>query len=125
LVARGAAARGGKINEEQPDGQDDSKQNYQEKWHQSDDYLTKNFVPDQRERFHVRSIPLPPTQGRWRLRNSRTTLRCMFIIGLGTAAPLHRYTQAECYAALQSSPQWTRLLPRSQAIIRKVFRGEN
>src|SRR4051794_20791483 len=49
----------------------------------------------------------------------------MFIAGLGTAAPSQRYTQRECWAALQSSPPFSRLQPRSHAILRKVLCGEN
>ena len=49
----------------------------------------------------------------------------MFIIGLGTAAPSHRYTQAECWTALQESPQFQSLTPRSRAILRKVLTGNN
>lgn len=49
----------------------------------------------------------------------------MFITGLGTAAPLQRYTQAECWGALQKSARFETLAPRSRAILRKVLTGEN
>jgi predicted naringenin-chalcone synthase len=49
----------------------------------------------------------------------------MFIVGLGTAAPLQRYAQQDCWDALQSSPQFPKLKPRSHAILKKVLRGEN
>ena len=40
----------------------------------------------------------------------------MFITGLGTAVPAQRYTQRECWAALQKSAQFSGLTGRSQAI---------
>jgi predicted naringenin-chalcone synthase len=49
----------------------------------------------------------------------------MFIRGVGTAAPATRYTQAECWAVLQNSEIVSRLAPRSRALLRKVFSGEN
>src|ERR1043166_4044254 len=49
----------------------------------------------------------------------------MFIIGLGTAAPPRRYTQAECWHALQNSARFQQLNPRSHAILRKVLTGNN
>jgi predicted naringenin-chalcone synthase len=49
----------------------------------------------------------------------------MFIKGLGTAAPIHRYDQAQCWAALQASRRFAELAPRSRAILRKVLTGEN
>ena len=49
----------------------------------------------------------------------------MFITGLGTATPPQRYTQRECWEALQGSPQFGRLSVRSQAILRKVLAGDN
>lgn len=55
-----------------------------------------------------------------------TALVCgMFIVGLGTAAPDHCYTQSECWQALQCSPCWGDLLPRSRAILKKVLSGQN
>jgi hypothetical protein len=47
----------------------------------------------------------------------------MFCIGLGTAVPPDRYTQRECFDALQSSPLFESLQPRSRAILRKVLLG--
>src|ERR1051325_5100853 len=49
----------------------------------------------------------------------------MFIIGLGTAAPSQRYTQAECWEALQGSPRFQALDSRSRAILKKVLTGNN
>src|ERR1700737_1573107 len=49
----------------------------------------------------------------------------MFIIGLGTATPPKRYTQPECWDALVASEYLPRLSTRSQAILRKVLRGNN
>lgn len=49
----------------------------------------------------------------------------MFIQGVGTSAPATRYEQSECWAALQSSEVMTRLAPRSRALLRKVFSGQN
>lgn len=49
----------------------------------------------------------------------------MFIIGLGTAAPQQRFAQAECWEALQSSPQFQKLTPRSHAVLRKVLTGNS
>ena len=49
----------------------------------------------------------------------------MFITGLGTATPPHRFTQSQCWDALMASGHLPRLSPRSQAILRKVLRGNN
>jgi alkylresorcinol/alkylpyrone synthase len=49
----------------------------------------------------------------------------MFFIGLGTAAPAQRYTQRECWDALQTSAPFAALAPRSQAILKKVLCGDN
>lgn len=49
----------------------------------------------------------------------------MFITGLGTAAPEQRYTQAQCWDALQNSERFHQLSPRSRAILRKVLTGAN
>lgn len=49
----------------------------------------------------------------------------MFITGIGTAAPVQRYHQAECWEALRSAPQFQTLKPRSRAILRKVLTGRN
>jgi predicted naringenin-chalcone synthase len=49
----------------------------------------------------------------------------MFIKGLGTAAPPRRYTQKECWLALEASPQFGRLTLRSRAILKKVLTGRN
>src|SRR5688572_4954208 len=49
----------------------------------------------------------------------------MFLSGLGTAAPSARWTQTECWDALVASEYLPTLSPRSQAILRKVLRGNN
>ena len=49
----------------------------------------------------------------------------MFMIGLGTAVPPDRYTQRECYDALQASRVFEALQPRSRTLLRKVLRGAN
>jgi predicted naringenin-chalcone synthase len=49
----------------------------------------------------------------------------MFFHGLGTAVPASRYSQAECWQAIRASPQFSQLLPRSQAILKKVLHGKN
>ncbi|MCX6895189.1 MAG: stilbene synthase [Verrucomicrobia bacterium] len=49
----------------------------------------------------------------------------MFVIGLGTATPPHRYTQRECWDAFQHAAAFHQLAPRSQAILKKVLCGDN
>jgi len=49
----------------------------------------------------------------------------MFIVGLGTATPPKRYSQRECWEALQEAQQLSRLTNRSKAILRKVLLGDN
>jgi predicted naringenin-chalcone synthase len=49
----------------------------------------------------------------------------MFITGLGTAVPPQCYRQADCWAALQTAPQFQQLKPRSRAILKKVLTGRN
>src|SRR4026207_1172110 len=49
----------------------------------------------------------------------------MFFSGLGTAAPSTRWTQMQCWDALVASNYLPTLTPRSQAILRKVLRGNN
>jgi alkylresorcinol/alkylpyrone synthase len=49
----------------------------------------------------------------------------MFVTGLGTAVPPNRYTQRECYDALQASHLFETLQPRSRALVRKVLLGDN
>jgi len=49
----------------------------------------------------------------------------MFIAGLGVAAPPQRYTQRECWDALQKSAPFARLAPRSRALLQKVLCGDN
>jgi polyketide synthase Type III len=49
----------------------------------------------------------------------------MFITGLGTAVPPHRYKQADCWDALRESKHFSELAPRSRAILKKVLLGNN
>lgn len=49
----------------------------------------------------------------------------MFITGIGTANPPQRYTQAECWLALQESQQFKQLDKRARAVLQKVLLGEN
>ena len=49
----------------------------------------------------------------------------MFFIGLGTAVPPQRYVQHDSWAALNDWPQFSRLKPRSRAILKKVLCGDN
>src|ERR1700722_9491134 len=49
----------------------------------------------------------------------------MFIIGIGTANPPQRYTQADCWRVVQDCPVYEKLNSRSRAILKKVLNGEN
>ena len=49
----------------------------------------------------------------------------VFIIGIGTAAPPHRYSQGDCWNALQESSRFQTLIPRSRSILKKVLTGDN
>jgi 3,5-dihydroxyphenylacetyl-CoA synthase len=49
----------------------------------------------------------------------------MFVTGLGTASPPDRYTQKECFDALQRTELYHALQPRSRSLLRKVFMGAN
>lgn len=49
----------------------------------------------------------------------------MFITGIGTANPPQRYTQEECWVALQESAQYKHLNRRARAVLQKVLLGEN
>jgi len=49
----------------------------------------------------------------------------MFIIGIGTATPPHRYSQKECWTTLKATSRFREFTPRSQAILKKVLTGEN
>ena len=49
----------------------------------------------------------------------------MFIIGIGTATPPQRYTQADCWQTIQHCPAYQKLNGRSKAILKKVLTGEN
>src|SRR5687767_10213380 len=48
----------------------------------------------------------------------------MFIIGAGSARPPNRFTQHDCWRALESAPQFSTLSSRSRAILKKVLLGE-
>jgi polyketide synthase Type III len=49
----------------------------------------------------------------------------MFVTGLGTAVPPYRYTQRECWAAMQAAQQFRELTDRSHRILKKVLCGDN
>ena len=49
----------------------------------------------------------------------------MFFTGVGTAAPATRYTQAECYEALEGSPQFGELERGSRALLKRLLNGKN
>jgi alkylresorcinol/alkylpyrone synthase len=49
----------------------------------------------------------------------------MYFIGVGTAAPATRYTQAQCHDALLSSPQYSALDRRSRALLQRLLLGDN
>lgn len=49
----------------------------------------------------------------------------MFITGIGTAVPVTRYTQGECWQVLQNSELFPRLAPRSRALLRRVLNAAN
>ena len=49
----------------------------------------------------------------------------MFIIGIGTATPPRRYSQADCWRAVQKTSRFEKLNNRSRAILKKVLTGEN
>ena len=49
----------------------------------------------------------------------------MYILGLGTATPPNRYTQTECWAAFQASPQFPELTARARTILESVLLGNN
>src|SRR4051812_23767570 len=49
----------------------------------------------------------------------------MHVVGIGTAAPVRRYEQRECFEALQKSKPFGRLSSRSRAILKKVLYADN
>lgn len=49
----------------------------------------------------------------------------MFLAGLGCSVPTTRYRQTECWETLQSATAYHHLVPRSQALLRKVLLGRN
>ncbi|MES2535438.1 MAG: 3-oxoacyl-[acyl-carrier-protein] synthase III C-terminal domain-containing protein [Pseudomonadota bacterium] len=49
----------------------------------------------------------------------------MFVTGIGTATPAHRYSKAQCWEAFTSSEWFKRLEPRSHALAEIVLRREN
>jgi predicted naringenin-chalcone synthase len=48
-----------------------------------------------------------------------------YLTGLGTAVPSGRFTQTECWAALQQAPQFAQLNARSHELAKRVLCGEN
>ncbi len=49
----------------------------------------------------------------------------MFVNGIGTAVPAHRYTQAECWEAFKDTPVAARLDRRSLALVEHVLLGDS
>ncbi|HEU5397105.1 MAG TPA: 3-oxoacyl-[acyl-carrier-protein] synthase III C-terminal domain-containing protein [Verrucomicrobiae bacterium] len=49
----------------------------------------------------------------------------MFLAGLGTATPPNRFTQRDCWTALQNSALFATLKPRSQTLLEKVLCSDN
>lgn len=49
----------------------------------------------------------------------------MYLTGLATSVPPTRFTQGECWAAMQLTPRFSQLNARSQAVLRKVLDGSN
>ena len=49
----------------------------------------------------------------------------MFITALGTATPPQRYTQVQCWDAVQTAAQFSKLDLRARAILKKVLLGNN
>jgi alkylresorcinol/alkylpyrone synthase len=49
----------------------------------------------------------------------------MFLTGLATAVPPYRFTQAQCWAAIQKAPQFPQLNARARTILKKVLASEN
>lgn len=49
----------------------------------------------------------------------------MFIIGLGTAAPVRQFAQRDGWEAVRRWPQFSSLTPRSQSILKKVLCQDN
>ncbi|MEO7727231.1 MAG: 3-oxoacyl-[acyl-carrier-protein] synthase III C-terminal domain-containing protein [Burkholderiales bacterium] len=49
----------------------------------------------------------------------------MFMTGLGTATPRHRYTQEECWHAFEAAPQFAELDRRARATLHGVLLHEN
>lgn len=48
-----------------------------------------------------------------------------YICGIGTAAPVTRYTQAQCWEALRTAAPFARLDRRAQATLQKVLLGDS
>jgi len=49
----------------------------------------------------------------------------MYLSGIATEVPPRRFTQAECWAALQQAPQFQQLDARSHALLKKVLCAQN
>ncbi len=53
------------------------------------------------------------------------TLGRMYICGIGTSTPVHRYTKAQCLAAFQQSSWFARLDARAHLVARTVLQRDN
>ncbi len=49
----------------------------------------------------------------------------MYIVGLGTAFPQHRYTKTDCWEAFKTSPWFGRLDRRARMIAERVLQRDN
>ena len=49
----------------------------------------------------------------------------MVIVGLGTAAPLQRFSQRDCWESVQQTSHFQTLSLRSRAILKKILTGQN
>ena len=49
----------------------------------------------------------------------------MFIIGLGTATPAQRFSQTQCWEAVQASSVWDELSARTRKLLQKILLGDN
>src|SRR3954469_26047354 len=49
----------------------------------------------------------------------------MFVLGVGTAVPATRYTQPQCWEAIQKAPQYGMLDRRARVTLQRVLLGDN
>lgn len=49
----------------------------------------------------------------------------MYFSGIGTAVPAHRYSQLDCWNAIQLAPQFADLSTRAKSVVEKVLLGDN